>query len=262
MVFARLFHKTSEEDSLRHRYDTTEGDLMKALNVFKVACAAIVGLVVLTSQAEAARRTFNLDYRGQDVRNGQVALIKRDIERAYGVDTRNMELIGVTVQVKSIDRFGSVQLRTGNKTSERRSVYTRPGDWINPQDYTYDTVTLYGSPYDSFGDWRIEFYGNVLRVNRVAVDVDDRRGSPNPVPRPRPPGPGPRPGGRYAEVNCLSENYRPAQCPVNFTVTEVVLLQQFSDARGQCIEGQSYFKAQNSVEVYHGCRGRFAVYGY
>ncbi|MES2963719.1 MAG: DUF3011 domain-containing protein [Bdellovibrionota bacterium] len=240
---------------------------MKSLTVFKAASAALIGLVLATSQAEAARRSFNLDYRGQQVRNGQVALIKRDIERAYGVDTRNMELIGATIQVKSIDRFGSVQLRTGNKMSERRAVYTRPGDWVNPADYSYDRVQLYGGGYESYGDWRVEFFGTALKIGRISIDVEDNlrpSPGPGPVPRPRPPGPGPgpRPGQRYAEVNCLSENYRPASCPVNFTVTQVVLLQQFSDARGQCIEGQSFFSTQSAVEVYHGCRGRFAVYGY
>lgn len=239
---------------------------MKTLTIVKSAIVALVGVVLVTSSAEAARRTFNLDYRGQAIRGGQALYIKRDIERMYGVDTRNMEFVGVSAQVKSIDRIGSVQVRAGRSVSERRAVYTRPGDWINPADWSYDLIQLYPPYSDSFGEWTFEFSGNLFKVNRVAVEVEDYRRptpGPGPVPRPRPrPGPGPRPGERYAELNCLSENYRPAQCPVNFRVTEVVLLQQFSDARGACIEGQTYFADSMSIQVSGGCRGRFGIYGY
>lgn len=235
---------------------------MRTLNLLK-AVGLVLGLALIATNAEAARRTFNLDYRGQTVRGGQALYIKRDIERMYGVDTRNMELVGVSAQVKSIDRFGSVQLRVGRDVSERRAVYTRPGDWTNPSDWSYDTIQLFPYGRDSWGEWTFEFSGNLFRVNRIAVEVEDyRRPSPGPGPVPRPRPPGPRPGGRYVEINCLSENYRPASCPVGFQVTQVVLLQQYSDARGACIEGRSFFTAGHAIEVYNGCRGRFGVYGY
>ncbi|MEK7354834.1 MAG: DUF3011 domain-containing protein, partial [Bdellovibrionota bacterium] len=160
-------------------------------------------------------------------------------------------------------RFGSVVVRAGNSVSERRSVYTRPGDWINPADWSYDNIQFFGPFYDSYGEWTLEFSGTLMKVNRVTVDVEDfaRPRPPGPGPRPpRPPRPGPRPGERYAEVDCFSDVSRAAQCPVNFNVTHVVLLQQYSGAA--CVEGRTFFPAQNSVEVYHGCRGRFGLYGY
>ena len=165
---------------------------MRLNNLLKATFVAAAGLMIATSSAEAARRTFNLDYRGQIAQNGQSALLNRDIQRMYGVDTSQIELVSVTAEVKSIDPFGDVQLRVGWGGTNRQHVQSRPQDWMNPADYTYDPVPLWSPSRELGADWALEFIGRAFKVSRVMVEVDDWRG-PVPRPRPRPQPPRPQP---------------------------------------------------------------------
>lgn len=71
--------------------------------------------------------------------------------------------------------------------------------------------------------------------------------------------PGRGPGYRFTDITCESYSYRPAFCQV-WGAERVELLQQYSQGRGQCIAGRTFYVTNNGLQVTDGCRGLFRVY--
>lgn len=63
-------------------------------------------------------------------------------------------------------------------------------------------------------------------------------------------------------VHCYSQDYRPNRCALGGQVANVVLMQQISNNKGPCIQGQTWGWDYNGIWVQNGCRGAFAVYPY
>lgn len=60
-------------------------------------------------------------------------------------------------------------------------------------------------------------------------------------------------------VHCYSENYRPNRCQLSGAASNVVLMQQLSNNKGPCIQGQTWGWDTYSIWVTDGCRAAFAV---
>ncbi|MEQ8344313.1 MAG: DUF3011 domain-containing protein [Sneathiellaceae bacterium] len=60
-------------------------------------------------------------------------------------------------------------------------------------------------------------------------------------------------------VDCASQGYRRAECPVD-TSGGVVLVQQFSSGSGACVEGSSWGWTRYGIWVDDGCRARFRIW--
>ncbi|MES2854577.1 MAG: DUF3011 domain-containing protein [Bdellovibrionota bacterium] len=220
--------------------------------------AALLSILATTAMlaSTAQARILSLDMQGRQYGPGQAVALKQEIQRAYPrLDMRNFDLVQVTVQAKSFDRRGDISLRVGNSQSERRALRGDPRDWDNPR--RYDLVSFRNPDRDSRGAWQIIMQGTRFKVGRVDVEVVALRNEPRPPPR----DPRDDPRDRYVDIHCASQDYRPMLCPVNFQITRVVLLEQLSEGRGQCIEGRSYYATRDGLQVNGGCRGRFRVFG-
>jgi hypothetical protein len=64
---------------------------------------------------------------------------------------------------------------------------------------------------------------------------------------------------RYVSVTCQSQNYQPASCYAGGPISSVRLVQQLSNGRGQCNQGQSWNYDRNYIYVNNGCRAVFEV---